>query len=191
MATHELYIGGPSTKNYGLSMFPAVPFVETGKDFQVGPAAHKGPAAFNLKRRLDFSGADHALAEFVRNTAVVAADRLGAILVPKNMLFLGFSVQVIQAGPATLSLTPNMRGKAHTWAPIDCAVVMPNPVFYAGSGAAVPQVLEGVASLALAVFDNKPDMLDLVVTTLPATKFGSLILEITPVLIATSLGGTP
>jgi len=192
MATHELYLGGPPSRNYGLSMFPAQPFNEAAAPFnQIGVASHKGPAAYNDKRRLDFAGGDHALSEWARNATIVAGDKLGAVLIPKNCLFLGFSAQVIAAGPATLSITPSLRGKAHTFAAINGAVVMPEPVFYPASGAAVAQISEGVASLALAVFDNKPDMLDLTLTTLPAGKLGGLILEITPVLITTAVGGIP
>lgn len=188
MATHELYIGGPPTRNYGLSMFPAAPFNDAAAGFQVGPAAHKGPAAFNDKRRLDFSGEDYALAEFTRNTAVAVADVLGAVLIPKNMLCLGFSVQVIKA-VAGLSLTPKFRGKAGTFAAIDASVAG-EAMFYPASGTAAAAVTEGVVDLGTAIFDNKPDMLDLAVTAAP-NGIAGLILEITPVLIATTMGGTP
>ena len=191
MATHELYIGGPPSRNYSQAMFPAVPFNEAAAPFNtISVAAHKGPAAYNDKRILDFGGDDHALAEFLRSNTVVQGDKLGAVLIPKNMLLLGFTVKVVKAGPATLSLTPSFRGKAHTFAAINGAVAG-EAVFYPASGAAVAAISEGVASLAVAVFDNKPDMLDLTLTTLPAGGLGKLILEITPVMIATTQGGGP
>src|SRR6478609_9833171 len=153
MATHELYLGGPPTRNYGLSMFPGVPFNDAQAPFnQIGPAAHKGPIGYNDKRRLAFDGTDHALSEFVRNTTIADGDVLGAVLIPKNQLLLGFTVQVLKAGTATLSIVPKLRGKAHTFAAIAADAVMSEPVFYPASGTDVAAISEGVASLALAVF---------------------------------------
>lgn len=192
MATHELYLGGPPSRNYGLSMFPAVPFNEAQAPFnQIGPAAHKGPIGYNDKRRLAFDGTDHALAEFVRNNTVADGDVLGAVLIPKNMLLLGFTAQVLKAGPATLSIIPKLRGKAHTFAAIDGATVMSEPVFYPASGTGVAAVAEGVVDLGTAVFDNKPDMLDLTLDVLPADGLGSLVIEVTPVFLSTNAGGIP
>jgi hypothetical protein len=186
MATHELYIGGPPTRNYGLGMFPAVPFNDAAAGFQVGPAAHKGPAAFNDKRRLDFTGDDHALNHFLNESNVVVGDTLGVVLLPKNMLFLGFSYQVLKA-VAGVALTPKIRGNALIFSAIDCSVAG-EVLFVAPSGGA--GIAEGVVDLGAAGFNNKPDMLDLTITAAPEGLNG-LILEITPVIISTAMGGTP
>jgi hypothetical protein len=191
MATHELYLGGPPTRNYNLHMFPAPAFNDAVAPFNtIGPAAHKGPIGYNDKRRLAFDGTDHALADFVRENTIAQGDVLGAVLIPKNVLLLGFAVKVVTAGPATLSITPKLRGKAHTFAAIDAATAG-ETVFYPASGAAVAAISEGVASLAVAVFDNKPDMLDLTLTVLPAGGLGNLVLEVTPVFLTVDAGGIP
>jgi len=137
---------------------------------------------------LDFSGGDYALSEFLRNTPPVQTDKLGCVLIPRNCLLLGFSYKVIKA-KAGVSLTPSLRGKASTYAAINCATL--NDGFYAASGAAVAAVQEAVVSLALCWFDNKPDMLDLTLTAVPASGLSGVVLEITPVLITTSVGGGP
>lgn len=187
MATHELYIGGPPSRNYSQAMFPAVPFNEAAAPFnQIGPASHKGPIGYNLTRLLDFGGTDHALAEFLRENAVAAADVLGVQIIPKNMLLLGFHYRVVNP-KAGVTLTPKLRGKAHTFAAIDGSVA--GEGFYPASGAAVAAVTEGVASLALAVFDTKPDMLDLTLTAVPADGLAGFAIEITPVVLATNMGG--
>lgn len=188
MATYEVYLGGPPTKNYGLSMFPAIPFDEAGAGFQVGPAAHKGPAAYNDKRLLDFTGGDYALSEMIRNTPPVQGDILGCVLIPKNTILFGFSYKVIKA-KAGVTVTPRLRGKASTYVAINCATL--NEGFYVASGTAVPAITEAVCSLALCWFDNKPDMLDLTLTALPASGLSGVSLELTPVFVTTSVGGTP
>lgn len=190
MATHELYLGGPPSRNYGLSMFPARPFNEATAPFNtIGPAAHKGSYVYKDTRRLDFSGDDHALAEFLRENVVAQADVLGAVLIPKDCLLLGFHYRIIKA-KAGVTLTPKFRGKAHTFAAIDGSVDGGNG-FYPASGAAVAAVTEGVASLALAVFDNKPDMLDLTLTAVPAGGIGGFAIDITPIFVHVADGGIP
>ncbi len=184
MATHELYIGGPSTKNYSQAMFPAVPFVDTAAPFTlIGPAAHKGPIGYNDTRLLDF-GADHALTEFSRNTTIAQGDVLGVVLIPKNMLFLGFYYKIVtpQAG---LTLTPALRGNATAFTAISGAAVAEG--FVAPGGGAL--VTEGIVSMASVYFDIKPNMLDLTLTALPAGKLGSFKMIISPVLLSTAAGG--
>jgi hypothetical protein len=153
---------------------------------QIGVAAHKGPIGAADTRLLDFGGSDHALAEFVRNNTVAQGDKLGVVLIPKNVLLLGFYIKVVNPA-AGVTLTPSLRGKAHTYAAIDCSAVSEG--FYAASGAAVPLVTEGVLSLALAVYDIKPDMLDMTLTALGAGGFGDLKIVISPVMLSVDTGG--
>lgn len=184
MATHELYIGGPSSKNYSQAMFPAPAFSETAKPFtQVGVAAHKGPIGFADTRLLDF-GADHALGEFARNTTIAQGDVLGVVLIPKNHLFLGFYYKIITAQTG-LTLTPALRGKATVFTAIAGGTVAEG--FVAPAGGAI--VTEGAVSMAGAQYDNKPDMLDLALTALPAGKMGAFKMVISPVLLAVDTGG--
>lgn len=186
MATHEIYVGGPPTRNYSQSMFPAVPFNEAAAPFnQIGVAAHKGPIGYADTRLLDFSG-DNALAEFLRENTVAAADVLGVVLIPKNVILLGFYYRVITP-KAGVTLTPRLRGKAHTFAAIDGAAA--GEGFYPASGVAAAAVTEGVIDLSAAVYDVKPDMLDLTLTAIPAGGLSGFSLEISPVMLAVNTGG--
>lgn len=186
MTIHELYIGGPPTRNAGLSMFPAVAFDDTAAGFQVGPAAHKGPIGYNLTRMLDFSGDDFALSEWMRNASYAAADKLGVVIIPQNMLYLGFYYKVIK-GVAGISLTPNLRGKSLTYTAIDASVETEG--FVAPGAGAI--VTEGAITLAAAQYDNKPDMFELVLTALPAGKLAGLKMIVSPVVLAVDSGGYP
>lgn len=184
MATHELYVGGPPTRNYSQAMYPAVAFDEATSPFnKIGPAGHKGPIGFNLTRLLDFTH-DNALAEFLRNTSVAAADVLGLVIVPKNLLFLGFYYKVHTA-KAGVTLTPRLRGKATAFTAIDCSAVAEG--FVAPGGGAI--ITEGAVTLAGAQYDNKPDMFDVTLTALPATKLAGLKIEFSPVVLAVNIGG--
>lgn len=186
MAIHELYVGGPPSRNYSQAMFPLPTFSETDAAFTgIGMAAHKGPVSYNATRLLDFSG-DHALAEFLRENTVAQGDTLGVVIVPRNMLYLGMYFKVVN--PVTgITITPKFRGKASTFAAINGAVA--GEGFIPASGTDVAAVTEGVVSLALAVFDIKPDMLDLTLTALPATKLAGFKMIVSPVLVATDAGG--
>lgn len=183
MATHELYVGGPPSRNYSQAMFPAPTFSDTGAAFQVGPAAHKGPIGYALTRMLDFSG-DHALAEWARENTYVQGDTLGVVLIPQNVILLGFYYKVIN-GVAGITLTPNMRGKALTYTAINGATETEGFVV-AGGGALVT---EGAVTFATAQYDNKPDMFDLVLTALPATKLAGFKAVFSPVVLAVDTGG--
>lgn len=183
MATHELYIGGPPTRNYSQAMFPAVPFNEDGPGFQIGPAAHKGPIGYADTRLLDF-GADHALSEFLRENTVEDGDLLGVVLIPRRVLFLGFYYR-IETPVEGLSLTPQLRDRAGTFTAINAAEVGEGFVA-AGGGAAVE---EGTLDLGQAVYSTKPYMLDLEITAVGADGIGGLKMIISPVLLAVDTGG--
>lgn len=186
MALYELYIGGPSTANAGRSMFPAVAFDEAAKPFtQISMAAHKGPIGFADKRCMDF-GADHALQEFVRKTPAAQGDIIGACIIPKNNLFMGFYYKVVtpQAG---LTLTPRLRGKATAFTAINCATVAEG--FVEPGGGAI--ITEGPVTMDGVQYDNKPDILDFTLTAFPAGGFGRLKLIITPILLTVDQGGGP
>lgn len=184
MATHELYIGGPPTRNYSQAMFPAVAFNEAAAPFnQIGMAAHKGPIGYADTRLLDF-GVDHALSEFVRENTVAQGDKLGVVLIPKNMLFMGFYYEIItpQAG---LTLTPSLRGKATVFTAIDGSAAAKG--FVAPGGGAL--VTEGAVTMAGVQFDIKPDMLDLTLTALGAGGLGAFKMIVSPVMLAVDTGG--
>src|SRR5688572_32528725 len=113
MATHELYVGGPASSNYSRAMFPAPPFNAAGAAFlAVRPSAHKGPATYNMERVIDTT--QHAMAEFLRNTAVVQGDVLGVSLLPRRTILEGFFYEVETAVGAATVLTPSIRGFAGT-----------------------------------------------------------------------------
>lgn len=186
MSNFELYIGGPATRNQSLAMFPAVPFNAAQSPFnKIGVAAHKGPSCFNDKRVLDFS-TDRALQEFARNNAVVATDVLGVVLVPRNILFMGFYYKVVKP-QAGLTLTPRLRVKGTAYTAIDCSVVAEG--FVAPAGGAI--VTQGAVSMAGVLYDNAPDMFDLTVTALPASKFGNFSAIFTVVGMTVDQGGGP
>lgn len=201
MATHELYIGGPPTRNYSQAMFPAVPFNADAAAFQVGPAAHKGPIGYADTRLLDF-GSDHALAEFMRENTVAQGDDLGVVLIPKDVLFLGFHYSILNPVEG-LTLTPMLRDKSVTFTAIDMnpqpveadpdavpPVLAQDAVFSAfvapGGGAGVTS---GVVNLGAAFYDVKPYMLDLRVTAVGDAGLGALKLVVSPILLATNTGG--
>lgn len=184
MANHELYIGGPPTSNSSQAMFPAPALDVDAAGFQVGPGAHKGPIGYNLTRLLDFSGADRALAEWARNATYVATDVLGVVLIPKNMLFLGFYYKVTKP-IAGITLTPALRNGGVGFTAINGGVAAEG--FVAPGGGAV--ITEGVVDLGAAFYSIQPDMLDLTLTALPAGKLSGFSMEISPVLLAVNTGG--
>lgn len=184
MANYELYIGGPPSRNFSRAMFPSQPFDEAKVPFTtLSMASQKGPIAYSNMRLLDFTN-DNALAEFTRSNLILAADRLGVVLIPKNTLFLGFYYKVEKA-VAGITLTPSLRGKALTFTAINGGLLAEG--FVAPGGGAL--VTEGVISLAAAMFDIKPDILDLTLTALPATKLAGFRMLISPVLVEVDTGG--
>jgi hypothetical protein len=151
---------------------------------QIGTAAHKGPIGYADTRLLDFTGPDHALAEFLRENSVVQGDVLGTILIPKNHLFLGFYYKVIDP-VAGLSITPKLRGKALVFTAIDASVAAEG--FVAPGGGAI--ITEGAVTMVAAQYDNKPDMFDLTLTALTAGTLNGLKMIVSPVLLAVATGG--
>lgn len=193
MATHELYVGGPASSNYSRAMFPAPPFNAAGAAFlAVRPSAHKGPATYNMERVIDTT--QHAMAEFLRNTAVVQGDVLGVSLLPRRTILEGFFYEVETAVGAATVLTPSIRGFAGTIPTINANVVgsgyvkfggaawlQANALINAGAGAG----LEGED-----VYLHTPAMLDLTLTTLTEpTKLGRLRMSIVPLLRTLDDGG--
>jgi len=182
MAIHELYVGGPPSRNIGLSMYPAVPFSETDPAFTgIGVAAHKGDCDTRL---LDFTGPDHALAEWLRNAVVAQGDKLGVVIVPRNVLYMGFYYKIINP-VAGLSLTPSLRGKALVYTAIDASAAAEGFVAPGAGGI----VTEGAVTLAAAQYDNKPDMFDLTLTAYTAGTLSGLKMIVSPVLKAVATGG--
>lgn len=187
MSTFELYVGGPPSANSSRAMYPAPTFGQTTDPFnKIGVAAHKGPCCFADKRRVDFRN-DHAIAQFLAAQAIVATDVLGLVIVPKMCLFLGFYYKV-ENPVAGLTLTPKLRNQGGiAFTAIDCSVAAEGMV--APGGGAI--VTNGAVSLANALFNAAPDMLDMTVTAIGAAKFGGLILTVTPILIQCNQGGSP
>lgn len=185
MATLELYIGGPPTKNYSQAMFPAVPFDQTIAPFnKIGVAAHKGPIGYADTRLLDF-GVDQALGEFVRNNTIAQGDKLGVVLIPKNLLFMGFYYKV-ENPVVGLTMTPSRRVLGTAWTAIDCSVAAEG--FCGPAGGAL--VTAGAVSMAGVTYTILPDMLDMTLTAYGAAKLGALKMTISPVMLATNTGGT-
>jgi hypothetical protein len=185
MATHELYVGGPPTTNSGLGFYPAPAFNEAAAPFTtMEMAAHKGPNGYSDTRLLDFTGPDHALAHWVRNATIAQGDVLGAIIITKNHLYLGFYYKVISP-VAGLSITPRLRGKSLTYTAIDASAAAEGYVA-PGSGAIIT---EGAVTLAAAQYDNKPDIFDLVLTAYTAGTLHGLKMIVSPNLISVANGG--
>jgi hypothetical protein len=153
MTIREMYVGGPATANIGLAMLPAVPFDPAAVAFRaLTPAAHKGPAQFGLTRVLDFEF-DHALRDYLSKqsaagTPVVAADKLGSILLPPNVLFWGLHVK-IDNPVAGLTLTPSTRVGGLTFPAINCADSSMGQFAAPGASAWVTGGSAGVASIAV------------------------------------------
>lgn len=180
MAIHEIYVGGPPTRNYSRAMFPAPPFVASAAPFQaVKVAAHKAPTSFGLTRVIDTD--DHALGEFLRENSVVQGDALGAILIPKNVLLKGFFFEVERVAGEPLVITPSLRGVAGATLPTINGNALGKG--YAKLGSTAWQSANG--SLADAAdgtdwFIADPAIVDLTLTTLSPGKLGGLRLIITP-----------
>lgn len=185
MAIHEIYIGGPPTRNYSRAAFPAPPFVASAAPFQqVKVSAHKAPTAYGLTRVIDTR--DHALSEFLRENVVAAGDSLGAILIPKNVVVKGFFFEVERAAGDAVTLTPAIRGLAGATLPdIDANVVGKG---FAKLGGAAWQAASGAAA-GDDFYMADPGVLDLTLTTM-ATGLGSLRVVITP-LVDTLYHGEP
>jgi hypothetical protein len=196
MTIRELYLGGPPTNNVDRSMFPVSAFSATALEQLVSkPAAHKGAISFGLTRVLDFQH-DSALLAYVKlqagaGTPIVATDKLSICVIPPGMLFLGISVQVIQAAPGALALTPSTRVGGLTFPAIAAGTAgllqfaTPDATVWVTNGFAPPAAAGGTW------FNNAPDVLDLTVGTLPAGGIGNLILAVTPIVVSCNINGFP
>jgi len=185
---HELYIGGPPTRNYSRAMLPAPLFNAAAAPFQaVKVAAHKNPTGFGLTRVLDTS--NHAIGEFLRNNAVAQGDDIGAVLIPKNVIIEGFFYEVERVAGAAMVVTPTLRGVGGATLPtIDCNVLGKG---YARLGAGAWQAASGALTDAgdgAAWFNADPAILNLALTTF--TEMGDLRLVITPI-VTTLYHGEP
>lgn len=184
---HELYIGGPPTRNYSRSMFPAPPFNAADGAFKaVKVAAHKSPTGFALTRVMDT--VDHAVAEYLRNNTVAQGDNVGAVLMPQNVVVTGIYYEVVTPAGVALVVTPSLRGIAGATLPtINCNVASKG---FAKFGASAWQTTSG--SLADAADGNAwfladPAVLDLTLTTF--TNMGKLKLVISPLVETVYHGG--
>lgn len=185
MATYEVYVGGPATANYSRAMFPAPPFNAAGAQFiAVTPAAHKGPTSFGLTRVIDVS--QRAMAEFLKNNALVQGDVLGSIIIPQNVLLRGFyyEVQNASGGANPLTITPSLRGVGGGTLPAIAGNTQGAKGFaktgasaWVGTNATVGVIATNGADF----FIGAPTILDLTLTAMNATsKLGALKLLITP-----------
>lgn len=120
MATHELYVGGPkASANASRAMYPRPAFVAADWA-NTQPAAHKGPTQYALTRLIDPVD-DYAMAEFLRNNVVAAADVLNLQGIPAGSLLYAVEVNVITPEPG-LSLTFSLSNAAVLGAAVDMNV---------------------------------------------------------------------
>lgn len=191
--TRELYLGGGPTANINRSAFPAPAFSATDPVQLVSkPAAHKGPISFGLTRVLDFQNdsslSAYVAAQLAAGTPIVAGDKLSLAVIPPGQIFVGITVQVIQAASGALPLTPSTRVGGLTFPAIAAGTA---GLLQFAAPAATVYVTAGPALLANSTFNTAPDVLDLLVGTLPAGGIGKLILAVTPILLSGNVNGYP
>lgn len=184
MAVHEIYIGGPSGTNASRNRYPAPTFSASAAGFSNATvAAHKGPTQFALTRVIDVAN-DKQLRNYLQSATVALSDDLGAILIPKNVLFYGIFVRVLTP-VADLELTPSLRDASVSFPAIDCSVASDGGFAVPG---AVAYVTNGATTLASARFCNAADILDLSITGIGYAGLGSLRLEVSPLVSELSRG---
>lgn len=182
MATHELYLGGPGRFNASRGMFPAAAFDNADPVFQKMPvAAHKGPVCFANTRTLDST--NHALANYLADNPVAAADVLNLQVVTAASLLLGLRVRVEKPVPG-LTLTFGLDDGTTFGTAVDCSVESDG--FVAPNGAA--WVTDSAVSLATAEFAVLPRMLQATVTAIGAAGLSGLRIHVSPVVIETEQG---
>lgn len=183
MATHELYVGGPSTANYSRAMFPAPPFNAASAAFTgIRPAAHKGNTGYSLTRVLDT--ANKAIAEFLRENAVAQGDVIGSVIIPQDVIFKGLFYRLESpTGTGATVITPSLRGVgAATFPTIDANAAAGSKGFAkAGNAAWVTTSASIEAGAGEDFFIAAPTILDLTLTTLPADGLGALRLTLAPI----------
>lgn len=184
MATFEVYVGGPPTANYSRAMFPAVPFNASSPAFTgIRPAAHKGNTGYSLTRVIDT--AQHAMAEFLRETTLAEGDVLGSIIIPQDVIFKGLFYRLeTPQGTAATSITPSLRNVTGGTFPVIAANGTAGTKGFAKAGSTAWKS----TSVAIEGTDNgndffiaAPTVLDLTLTTLPASKLGTLRLVLAPI----------
>lgn len=183
MATHEIYLGGPSTANVSRAMLPVPTFNASAEPFKsMRPAAHKGSNAFALNRVLDFN-ADTALKDWAANATIAQGDKLGILVLPMHTLLLGVFFDVENAAGVAMTLTPGLRGPVAAFPAVDGNVV--------GAAWTAPDVVAGITTSGSAAtivpwYISNPVMLELALTAW--TGFGNLRLEVTAVVLDLSSG---
>lgn len=178
MATHELYVGGPkASTNTSQAMYPRPAFVQADWA-NTQPAAHKGPTQYALTRRVDAVN-DYAMAHFLRNNAVVAADVLNLQGIPAGSLLYAVEVNILQAEPG-LSLTFSLSNGVVLGAAIDANVV--GRVLLLPTSA-TNITASGAADLSKAYWVEDALMLRATVTAAAtAGKLGKAIFEVSPLI---------
>jgi hypothetical protein len=181
MATHELYVGGPGQASISRSMYPRPTFNPALDGFKrMTVAAHKGPTQYAITRTLD--AADFALAEYLRNNTVAAADVLNLQVIPKSTLLYGVRVRV-EKPVAGLTLTFGLSDGSALGAVVDCSVVSDAFVVVGGAW-----VTAGAVNLGSANFSNVPRALQATVTAIGAAKLGGARIHISPLVSQTEEG---
>jgi len=170
MALYELYLGGDRPQNADFAMLPSAPFSLT---FPYQPALAQQPMAFGTERVFDFTGKDEALRYFVdttlASTPLVSGDILGAAVVPAYCLFLGFQWRVYS--PLTGgAFSVRLRDAAVTYLAAQST----------GTASSGFVSITGAADW-LPMYMTDPDILDVVLDTVPPTGVKGLVLSVTPV----------
>jgi hypothetical protein len=95
MSSHNIFVGGAATQNYGQAMFPSAPA-------NVPIADHKMPSTGGLQRDLDFVNS-RALSHYARTHKFANGDILNAILLPRFSLVHAIFVEVVNPGATGLT----------------------------------------------------------------------------------------
>lgn len=165
MSTYEVYYGGPRQQNSNYAMLPSAAF-STSQAYN--PAVMQQPVMFGTARKLDFSGFDEALTQFLVDHPVVSGDILGASVIPANSLFLGVWWQV--ATPLTGGAFSIKLRQANV------TLLSGQSTGTATSGFQLK--LTGIAWLP--TYLTVPDIIDVVYGTVPAGGLTGLVMSVAP-----------
>lgn len=189
MATHELYIGGPSRSDGSRHQFPRPTFSDSGAVFkEMVPAAHKGPTQYALTRVLDLGYSDgvsndSALRAYFSNHTVATGDVLDLVVVPANTVLYGVAVNVVAAaGGATTTATVSVGGTAITTA-IDLTATGAGFAPVTTATAAAP-VTSGAVDLSKATFNTAPQMVAITLAFSDVADLNGMRLEVSPLVSA-------
>lgn len=186
MATFEIYVGGPSTRNFSRAQFPAPPFNASATAFtSIRPAAHKGNTGYSLTRVLDT--ANKAFAEFLRENEVVQGDVLGSIIIPQDVVFKGMFYRLESpTGTGTTTITPSLRGVTGGTFPTIAAdgdagskgMAKVGDSAWVDTSAAIGGGGDGSGS---DFFIAEPTIVDLTLTAMPDEGLGDMRLVLAPI----------